>query len=337
MKERKEDAKKLASMQSLKKINDSLYTLDCSHDIYIDEMVEQGRAGSIGKMLAFAIKRVTKKPVIVKEPRSGCSVFTAFNEKGENIMGRNFDYKDAPCILVKYAPEKGYKSIGFTDANFFLWGKKRGAKEGKHYVRTLLAPYLCVDGINEKGLAVSVLELKTPPLHQKTGKLPISTSIIIRMVLNYAETIEEAIELFKSYDMNDIGGVAYHFVVSDRSGKSVLIEYLNGEMMLFYPESREGSEKFLSVTNHFIAKGAPEPKRGAGYDRQERIIKTLTEKGGIISEADAMTLLSKVQLDYYHKLGWPVRTLWSAVYNSMSASVNLCVNQNYEEVFHFEV
>ena len=337
MKERKEDAKKLASMQSLKKINDSLYTLDCSHDIYIDEMVEQGRAGSIGKMLAFAIKRVTKKPVIVKEPRSGCSVFTAFNEKGEYIMGRNFDYKDAPCILVKYAPEKGYKSIGFTDANFFLWGKKRGAKEGKLYVRTLLAPYLCVDGINEKGLAVSVLELKTPPLHQKTGKLPISTSIIIRMVLNYAETIEEAIELFKSYDMNDIGGVAYHFVVSDRSGKSVLIEYLNGEMMLFYPESREGSEKFLSVTNHFIEKGAPEPKRGAGYDRQERIIKTLTEKGGIISEADAMTLLSKVQLDYYHKLGWPVRTLWSAVYNSTSASVNLCVNQNYEEVFHFEV
>ena len=337
MKNKSEDAKKLASMQSLTKINASLYTLDCAHDIFLDEMVEKGKAGSIGKMLAFAIKRVTKKPVIVKELRSGCSVFTAFNGKSEYIMGRNFDYKDAPCVLVRYAPEKGYKSIGFTDANFFLWGKKKGPKEGKLYARTLLAPYLCVDGINEKGLAVSVLELKTPPVHQKSGKLPISTSIIIRMVLNYAETVEEALELFKRYDMNDIGGVAYHFVVSDRSGKSVLIEYLNGEMVLFYPESQKGSEKFLSVTNHFIAKGAPEPKRGAGYDRQERIVNTLTEKGGIISEEEAMELLSKVQLDYYHKLGWPVRTLWSAVYNSTNASVNLCVGQNYEETFHFEV
>lgn len=337
MKENKQDVKKLASMQSLTKINDSLYTLDCTHDIFLDGMVEQGKAGSIGKMLGYAIKNVTKKPVIVKNIRSGCSVFTAFNEKGEYIMGRNFDYKDAPCVLVRYTPEKGYKSIGFTDANFFLWGKKKGPKNDKLYARTLLAPYLCVDGINEKGLAISVLELKTPPVHQKTGKLPISTSIIIRMVLNYAETIEEAIELFKSYDMNDIGGVAYHFVVSDRNGKAVLIEYLNGEMLLFYPESKDGSGAFLSVTNHFIAKGAPEPRRGAGYDRQERIVGTLTEKKGIITEEEAMELLSKVQLDYYHKLGWPVRTLWSAVYNSTNPGVDLCVNQNYEEVFHFEI
>ena len=337
MKENTQDAKKLASMQSLTKINDGLYTLDCAHEIYLDGMVEQGKAGSIGKMLSYAIKNVTKKPVVVKTPHAGCSVFTAFNKKDEYIMGRNFDYKDAPCVLVRYTPEKGYKSIGFTDANFFMWGKKRGPKEGKLYARTLLAPYLCVDGINEKGLAIAVLELKTPPVHQKTGKLPISTSIIIRMVLNYAETIEDALEIFKSYDMNDIGGVAYHFVVSDRDGKSVLIEYLDGKMLLFYPESREGGKEFLSVTNHFIAKGAPEPKRGAGYDRQDKIVNTLTEKGGIISSECAMDLLSKVQLEYYHKLGWPVRTLWSAVYNSTNASVELCVGQNYEEVFRFEV
>ena len=337
MNEKTQEVKKLESMQSLKKINDSLYTLDCAHEIYLDGMIEQGKAGSIGKMLGYAIKKVTKKPVFIKKLHSGCSVFTAFNKKGECIMGRNFDYKDAPCVLVRYTPEKGYKSIGFTDTNFFLWGKKRGPKDGKLYSRTLLAPYLCVDGINERGLAISVLELKTPPVHQKTGKLPISTSIIIRMVLNQAETIEEAVDLFKKYDMNDIGGVAYHFVVSDRSGKSVLIEYLNGETLLFYPENKGEGEKFLSVTNHFIAEGAPEPKRGAGCDRQEKIVDTLSEKQGILSEEEAMDLLSQVQLDYYHKLGWPVRTLWSAVYNSTNASVDLCVGQNYEEVFHFEV
>lgn len=337
MKENTQEAKKIASMQSLTKANDSLYTLDCAHDIYLDGMVEQGKAGSVVKMLGYAIKNVTKKPVVVKEPHAGCSVFTAFDDNGEYIMGRNFDYKDAPCVLVRYTPANGYKSIGFTDANFFMWGKEKGPKEGKLYARTLLAPYLCVDGINEKGLAIAVLELKTPPVHQKTGRLPISTSIIIRMVLDKASTVEEALELFNRYDMNDIGGVAYHFVVSDRTGKSVLIEYLNGEMLLFYPESRDNGKEFLSVTNHFIAKGAPEPKRGAGYDRQQKIVDTLTAKGGVISNDDAMELLSKVQLDYYHKLGWPVRTLWSAVYNSTKASVSLCVGQNYEEVFHFDV
>lgn len=337
MKDNAQNLKKLQTMQSLKKINDNLYTIDCTHDIYLDGMIETGSAGNVGKMLKYAVKNVTGKPVPLKKIGVGCSVFTAFNEKGEYIMGRNFDYKDAPCILVRYAPENGYKSIGFTDANFFLWGKKKGPKADKLYSRVLLAPYLCVDGINEKGLAISVLELKTPPTHQKTGKLPISTSIIIRKALDSASSVEETIELFRKYDMNDIGGVAYHFVVSDGSGKSALIEYLNGEMLLFYPESRDGGEKFLSVTNHFIAKGAPEPKRGAGYDRQEKIVSTLRDKGGKITESDAMTLLSQVQLNYYHKLGWPVRTLWSAVYNSTTASVDLCVGQDYEEVYHFEV
>lgn len=323
-------------MKSLERINDSLYTLECTHDIFLDGMIESGSAGSILKTLRYAVKNVTRKPVVVKAPRAGCSVFTAFNEKGEYIMGRNFDYKDAPCIVVKNRPSKGYKSIGITDANFFAWGKKKGPKKGKLYSRVLLAPYLCVDGINEKGLAIAVLELKTPPLHQKTGKKPTSTSIIIREVLDYAESVEEAVEIFKKRDMNDVGGVAYHFVVSDRFGNAVLIEYLNGEMLLFYPESH-GGEPFISVTNHFIAKGAPEPKRGAGYDRQEKIVGSLTDKGGVIGESEAMDLLSQVQLDYYHKLGWPVRTLWSAVYNSNTASVDLCVNQNYDEVYHFEI
>ena len=331
------DATRIETMQSLTKINDSLYTVDCKHDYHVDGMIESNSAGSVIKMLRYAFKNVTRKPVVVKTPRAGCSVFTAFNNDGEYLMGRNFDYKDAPCMLVRTAPENGYRSIGFTDANFFIWGKKRGPKQNKLYSRLLLAPLLCVDGINETGLAIAVLELKTPPLHQKTGKTPISTSIVIRKVLDSASTVEEAIEIFKRYDMNDIGGVAYHFVVSDSKGKSVLIEYLNGQMLLFYPESRQGSEEFLSVTNHFIAEGAPEPKRGAGYDRQKRIIDTLTEKGGKISAPEAMELLSNVQLNYYHKLGWQVRTLWSAVYNSTTASVDLCVDQNYQEVFKFKV
>lgn len=337
MKKNHFDLERQSTMPSLEKINDSLYVVDCKHEYFLDDMIESNSAGSVLKMLRFAIKNIVHKPVYVKSPHAGCSVFTAFDEKNQYLVGRNFDYKDAPCLLVKNTPKTGYKSIGFTDANFFLWGKKKGPKKGKSYSRILLAPYLCVDGINETGLVIAVLELKTPPVHQKSGKPPISTSIIIRKVLDCCATIEEAISLFEKYDMNDIGGVAYHFVIADRNGKSVLIEYLNGKMLLFYPEKYNGSEEFLSVTNHFIASDAPTPKRGAGYDRQEKIIETISKNNGKISSTDAMTLLSNIQLDYYHKLGWPVRTLWSAVYNTTTASVELCVGQNYKEIFSYKV
>ena len=79
--------------------------------------------------------------------------------------------------------------------------------------------------------------------------------------------VDEAIELLKQYDMNSSIGAAHHFAIADKSGKSVVVEYVNGEMLV--------AETNI-VTNHYLADS---PKKGVGdeeshlrFDRVSEII-----------------------------------------------------------------
>ena len=56
-------------------------------------------------------------------------------------------------------------------------------------------PYLLMDGMNEKGLAMSVLKLRGDPTLQDTGKNKISTTVALRLVLDRAATVDEALAL----------------------------------------------------------------------------------------------------------------------------------------------
>ena len=84
---------------------------------------------------------------------------------------RNFDYKDSLCFVVWTSPENGYRSMTGTLGTFLLYGKKwQNPKNLKDHIRMMGAPYCCMDGVNEKGLAAAILEIKTKPTKQKTGK-----------------------------------------------------------------------------------------------------------------------------------------------------------------------
>ena len=70
--------------------------------------------------------------------------------------------------------------------------------------RFLLSPYAPMDGMNEAGLAISVLILFNKSTHQKNPNLKdITTSIIIRGVLDKCKNVDEAIKFFYNYNMND--------------------------------------------------------------------------------------------------------------------------------------
>lgn len=326
------------TMGSAKKIGDHVILLDVKHDYALDEMLEEG-CGNVGAMLDFARRRMMFGAELkLGRQELGCAAFTAVNEKGEYIMGRNFDYKNAPTMVVRTRPANGYASISVVDCNFMLYGASFLPTTRARGLQTLLAPYCCVDGINEKGLSIAVLELKVTPTYQDTGKKPISTTIAIRSVLDHAATVDEAVALFEQYDMHDAFGVAYHFAISDASGKAVLVEYVDNKMILLPPVKRsENGAATLAVTNHYVCPAGPRPSRGAGYDRLKTINDRLAEKDGVLTSPEAMQLLSDVHLEYYHKLGWPVRTLWSAVYNNSDASVDLCAGMDYETVYSFKV
>ena len=93
----------------------------------------------------------------------------------------------------------------------------------------------------------------------------------------------------------------------------------------------------LILTNYFLTPGG-DNHDGRGYDRYEKIETTLKAKNGVITEEDAMKLLSEVALNYRHKtLKHKVVALWSVVYNCNEKSMNLCANMDYSREYKFYV
>lgn len=88
-------------------------------------------------------------------------------------------------------------------------------------------PYAALDGINEDGFAIGVLALKENQTQQNTGKPRIGTTTAIRMLLDRASTVKEAVAMLKNYDMNmkGAGNSNYHYFMADATGDYAIVEY----------------------------------------------------------------------------------------------------------------
>lgn len=111
--------------------------------------------------------------------KAGCTVFAHPAENGDMLLGRNFDLRHyikdengrdtitGLITVLKTENKKArYKSIGICDAIYLdpsCRVFREGAFDKKDFqnIRALMLPFLTMDGINEEGLAVSVLHLST--------------------------------------------------------------------------------------------------------------------------------------------------------------------------------
>ena len=200
-------------------------------------------------------------------------------------------------------------------------------------VITLAAPYAPLDGMNEKGLAIGVLVIEDGKVHQNTGKVPITTTSAIRMVLDKAATVDEAIELLKNYDMNSSGETGYHFQIADATGNTAVIEYINNEMHVLTKE-----EGHTAATNFVLYNGM---NSGYGQDRYEKIKAKQEETNGIMSEDEAMDLLLSVPAQGMREVeggeGIPSDTQWSCVYNLDDLTLQICTTRDKSRTYNYSL
>ena len=118
--------------------------------------------------------------------------------------------------------------------------------------------FFALDGINEKGLAVADLMAGDEAVtHQDTGKPALTTTSAICYLLKNAATVDEALELLRGIDMNSDIGSAHHYAIADASGKSVVVEYVDNEIVVVDSPV---------VTNHYLC----EQKRNVGLYEGDR-------------------------------------------------------------------
>ena len=322
------------TLSTLKQLDENVWIMQYKSNYGLDKLLDKG-CGNIMDAVKFLQKEVNFPALTVNPEHSGfaCSTFNAKTPEGGFLLGRNFDYKAAPCLVLWTTPDKGYRSLSVVDTTFFIHGTKYvPLKNAKKPLRVMGAPYMAMDGINEKGLAFAVLEIKSKATKQQTGKKPIITTVAIRAVLDKCATVDEAINLLASYDMHDSIFINYHYQVADANGTSAIIEYVDNKMHIIRQE-KEGD--CLALTNYFLTPGG-DNHDGRGYDRYEKIMTTLKDKNGTVTEDEAMDLLSKVTLHYRHPaLKHMVITLWSSVYNCTEKSMLMCAGMDYGKKYKF--
>lgn len=331
----------LNTMKSVIRLDHNIYLLDYKNDYCLDELLETG-VSNIGALIGYAAKKLTFGANVFKtgDCDCGCSTFEAHNADGDHLLGRNFDFKEAPCFVLWTHPENAYASVAVVDCNFMVYGDKHNRPKAFNSAQALLAPYCCVDGMNEKGLAIAVLQIRTPATNQQDpGKKDITTTAMIRAVLDKCATVDEAIELIKKYNMHDSLFTCYHYQIVDKE-KSVVVEYVNNELHIIDRNTELYENDGLGlqyVTNTYVTRNHGDEKAEEhGFDREKYIFNTLTQKGGVMSELEAMDLLSRVKLCYQHpRYPWKIVALWSSVYNTEKLELKLAANTDYHNIYTF--
>ena len=265
----------IVAARSIHKLQDGLYVMVYRGDYGFDEFLAQGGAADDSAvadyLIGFLSRGYYKKADNEIRPGDfGCSTICVKDKNGDVYFGRNFDWEKGRAMIVLTVPENGYESLSTCDLDFLGFGDDYQPDGSmRERIQTLAAIYVPLDGMNEKGLVVADLMAgDDEETHQKTDKSDLTTTTAIRLLLDRAANVDEAIELLKQYDMNSSIGAAHHFSIADATGKSVVVEYVNGEMLV--------TETNI-VTNHYLSDC---PKKGVGSEQSHQRFDWLNNRIG---------------------------------------------------------
>lgn len=326
----------LGTLLNVSSEREGVYTLDYSADYKLDQLLEEGGASNEEELVQY-ILRIMLKGLPIKIdyqiPELGCSTFIAETPEKGYIFGRNFDNQVTDLAVVNTSPKDGYKSVSVINTSFIGYSETYKPEKILDRINMLAAPYFPLDGVNEKGLAVGVLQLQAPPTDQQTEKVDIGTTLAIRILLDKCSTVKEAVDMLSQYDMHASAKGCYHLHIADATGDSVVVSYVNNEMVV---TEKEG--EYLCATNFYLH-DVPFEYEKQGMDRYEKLIKVLSEKKGVLSADDSMGLLNYVSIEKTEpdEEGRVYSTQWSSIYDLTNAKLLICVDRDYENPIEFPV
>lgn len=317
---------KIAGSIHLLEGRDDVYYMEVEGDYHFEEFLKSGGASSDGGVSAFLTERISKgfykMDVTNKGPK--CSVLSARDAKGGHVWGRNFDWDGSVPIIVKCIPKNGYASISTCDFKNITNDPQEAPDVFWNKMLAIAAVYVPMDGINEKGLCVADLEVNEGGMKEAdTQKPDLTVTTAIRLLLNRAATVDEAVNLLKQYDIHASAGISHHLAISDASGESVSVEFVDGEMV---------SVDTDCVTNFNLANGDLAAGGASAKERYERLLDIQEKnKGRLSSEQlrDAMMQVSKSKGEW--------RTQWTIVYQQDTQMAEYFFGGVYEDGVSFSI
>jgi len=357
-----------SSFDSIKRIDNKglLYSIDYNFNYYHPVVVE-----------------VMKKIEQMANFKPACSAFTCQNHEGDNLHVRNYDFghfinndksKEVTGlnVVVHTKPQGKYESIGLADAFFldFKGNLYHGClDDGKSDISTAsILPYICMDGINEKGLVASILmvilnkedkdDIKTD-MNEPNKLDKISHTRLIRYILDNCATTSEAVELASKYNIFSLRYSNFQLFISDKDGNSEVLNWRYNKFshvktnvitnFNLSGDKEDGCDVIENnrITSPFIKLDKTLNKYfygyGKGHDRFASLVSNLEryalERKELyktdMSDTDAMNIIQSVSV-------FPSKiisscTQYSVLYNSNKKNLKVWVHQDNKHIYEFKI
>lgn len=253
-----------------------------------------------------------------------CSLFAALADLDSRVYGRNFDWEFSPALLLYTDPPDGYASVSMVDIAYLGFAGEHSAnltEKPLDELRGLLdAPYIPFDGLNNAGLAIGMAAVSPGNVPIDPGKTTLGSLRIMRAVLDGAATVEQALEILQSYNIDFEGGPPIHYLVADAQGRAAILEHQGGEIHLLYND-----QAWYQATN--FLNSAFELQAGHCW-RYDTIQRQMEAAQGALSPASAMRLLQDVSQG---------NTQWSIVYGISTGEIQIALGGEYQPVHVFQL
>ena len=245
-----------------------------------------------------------------------CSAIV-LKDQQQIFLAKNFDWTFRQGVILKNLRGVNKTAYFTHQGSQASWISKYGSitfnQNGKEM------PY---GGMNEKGLAIEMLWLDLTKYNLKDQKMYVNELEWIQYQLDNFATVEEVIGHLNELKIYPIKGKV-HYILTDPSGSSVIIEYLNGRAMSYPKETQicqaiTNNSVYHSAVYKYQIKGLRKNNVVSGYRYHllEKVIAE-TKENSRWTEAGVFEVLKKVTISK-----GDFKTMWSIVYNIHQKSIS---------------
>jgi hypothetical protein len=256
--------------------------------------------------------------------RRMCSIFFTTNKSGVTYHCQNFDNPESGVLIGSFSARGKYKSIALTRMTDISYFPASFDLDETTDVQKSFLPFFTfypVDGINEKGLSVSIAGSYPHKVMDTKNRKGVYITYLNRLILDSCKSVDEALALASRYYFFDHEGLiaSNHLLIADKDGNSAVIEYDKEGRMQYLVKKNENNV----ITNNDVIGVEPSQVNCVRY---QAICKQLKEKP-VEDYKDCMNVLRIVEN----------KTLWSVVIDNKTNTGYIATHGKFDHFYKFSL
>jgi hypothetical protein len=246
-----------------------------------------------------------------------CSTVSVHSPGGRVFFGRNFDWQHDALLILKIHKAGTVASVSVLDLHYM--NLDRDDLEDTNLIQRiplLFAPYYLQDGMNRHGVAVADMSVDGAKAPYDAAKPDVILATVMRLILDYAESTDEAIEILKQYNIH-FAELTEHLMIADATGRSAVVEFVDGRI-----EVTPTNENWQVCTNHQIC-GLEEQENDECCVRYRHASEQLARSSATADVDAVMGVMESISKD-----GW---TMWTSVYDLSAGEFSVAYRRHFDK------